>query len=159
MNHVQGNTILGPESLHIGIKGQKPRSWLLLQQKTTVSKNLKSVLCSAPSENTTPHHHCSEQLSLSAYNNLLYSAMLYCIQSTLGNSAIFTTMQWIPQMYLIAVLQIHLRTLNVDIYKVMNLEQLNNHSGQKKKEEKSQRYSVEMQYMEREKLRTEQSPS
>lgn len=69
---------------------------------------------------------------MSAYNNLLYSAMLYCIQSTLGNSAIFTTVQWISQMYLIAVLQIHLRTLNVDIYKVMHLEQVNNHSGQKK---------------------------
>lgn len=83
----------------------------------------------------------------------LSSAVLHYIQSTLGNSAIFTAMQWMLQIYLTAVLQIHLRKHNLDIYKVMNLEQLNNHPGQKKGGKKSQRYSDEMHHMGREKIK------
>lgn len=52
----------------------------------------------------------------------LSSAVLHCIQSPFGNSAVFTDMQWMLQLDLTAVHQILLRKLSFDIYKVMNLE-------------------------------------
>lgn len=63
----------------------------------------------------------------------LSSAVLHCIQSPFGNSAVFTDMQSMLQIYLTVVHQIHFRKLCLDIYKVMNLEQLNNQSGWEKK--------------------------
>ena len=53
--------------------------------------------------------------------------------------------------YLTAILQIHLRKLSLDIYKATNLEQLNNHPGQKKKKKSRN----EIHHMVREKIKDE----